>query len=167
VGRVERHMPELLGVVENTHGWHQWLWTGRLIDIQALLSLRSERFEEAASKAEEALRYVRQYPRPKYEARARTTFGQAMLGLGRPDEALSAFHRAVELADGLRQAVLQWPALDGLATALEGSGREDEAESARRRAREVIEGVAAGLATERRSLFLNSPSVLTVLRTAH
>lgn len=140
IGQAERQMPELLQAVEDFHGWHQWLWTGRLADIQAVIALGSGRLEEAASKADEALRYLRRYPRPKYEARAYTSHGQAMLALGLLDEASTSFRRAVERADGLRQAVLQWPALDGLATSLERSGREEEAEDARRRAREVIEG---------------------------
>ena len=41
---------------------------------------------------------------------------------------------------------------------------EKEAQDARRRAREVIASVAAGLATERRSLFLDSATVLSVLQ---
>jgi hypothetical protein len=86
-----------------------------------------------------------------------------MLALGLTEEALVSFRHAVELADGLRQAVLQWPALHGLATALGRAGGEEEGEAARGRAREVIEGVAAGLAPDRRSLFLNSPAVLGVL----
>ena len=162
IGKAERQMPEILQAIEDFHGWHQWLWTGRLADMQAMIGLGSCRFEEAASKADEALSYLRRYPRPKYEARAYTTHGEAMLALGLPEEALVSFRRAVELADGLRQAVLQWPALHGLAIALERSGREEEGEAARRRAREVIEGVAAGLAPARRSVFLNSRSVLGV-----
>jgi class 3 adenylate cyclase/tetratricopeptide (TPR) repeat protein len=164
IGQAERQLPELLQAVEDAHGWHQWLWTGRLADMQAVIALESGRFEEAASKADQALRYLRRYPRPKYEARAYTSHGQAMLALGLPDEAATSFRRAVDRADGLRQAVLQWPALDGLATSLERSGREEEAEDARRRAREVIASVAAELATKRRSLFLNSPTVLSVLQ---
>jgi class 3 adenylate cyclase/tetratricopeptide (TPR) repeat protein len=164
IGQAELQMPELLEAVEDFHGWHQWLWAGRLTDMQAVIALGSGRFEEAASKADEALRYIRRYPRPKYEARAYTTHGQAMLALGLPNEASTSFRLAVEGADGLRQPVLQWPALDGLATSLERSGQEEEAEGARRRAREVIEGVAAGLAPERRSLFLKSPTVLSVLQ---
>ena len=162
----ERQMPELLEAVESFHGWHQWLWTGRLLDMQTMIDLRSSRFEEAESKVGEALRHLRRYPRPKYEARARTTLGYAMLAQGRTANAVSAFRRAVELADRLGQAALQWPAMDGLATAFERSGRDDEGEAARRRAREAIEGVAAALAPQRRSLFLRSPTVLPVLEAA-
>jgi tetratricopeptide (TPR) repeat protein len=164
IGSAERHMPEILEAVEDFHGWHQWLWTGRLADLKAVIDLRSGRFEEAASNALEALRYLRRYPRPKYEARAYTTHGEAMLALRLTEDALVSFRHAVELADGLRQAVLQWPALHGLATSLERSGRSEEGETVRERAREVIEGVAAGLAPERRSLFLNGPTVLAVLQ---
>ena len=164
IGRAERQMPELLKAVEDFHGWHQWLWTGRLADIRAVIALGSGHFEEAAAKADEALRYLRRYPRAKYEARAYTTHGQAMLALGLTDEASSSFRQAVELADRLRQPVLQWPALDGLADACQRRGREEESQDARRRACEVIEGVAAGLATERRSPFLESPTVSSVLQ---
>lgn len=89
-----------------------------------------------------------------------------MLVLGLPDEASTSFRRAVERADGLRQAALQWPALDGLANALQRSVREEESQDARQRAREVIESVAAGLGIQRRSLFLDSPTVLSVLQAA-
>jgi tetratricopeptide (TPR) repeat protein len=164
IGQAERQVPELLQAIEDFHGWHQWLWTGRLADMQAAVALRSGRFEEAASKANEALRYLRRYPRPKYEARAYTTHGEAMLSLGLPEEASTSFRRAVERGDSVRQAVLQWPALDGLATSLERSGKEKEAEEARRRAREAISSVAAELAPGRRSLFLNSPTALSVLQ---
>jgi hypothetical protein len=63
--------------------------------------------------------------------------------------------------------MLHWPALDGLASALEGSGLHAEAEPTRQAARAVIDDIAGGLAVERRSMFLALPSVAPILdRTA-
>jgi tetratricopeptide (TPR) repeat protein len=167
IGRAEQQMPGLIRAVEDFHGWHQWLWTGRLLDIEAEIAVGSGRHEDAADKTTEALRYLDRYPRPKYEAKAHTLRGRAMLGLGLLDEAGVSFRRAIALADGLHQSMLHWPALDGLASALEGSGLQTEAESTRQAARAMIDDIVGGLAVERRSMFLALPSVVPILdRTA-
>lgn len=159
VGRAEQQMPALFEGVESSHGWHQWLWTGRLVDMEALIALESGRHEEAVSKASEALVYLNRYPRPKYEARASTTLGRALLELRREDEAAAAFQRAARLAEDLRQPALLWPALGGLGAAHEAIGHEQEAETARRRAHETIEHIGSELAQERRTAFLDLPEV--------
>ena len=163
VGRAEGQLPAVREAIEGARGWHQWLWTGRFVDMVALVTLESGRFEDAASKSEESLRYIARYPRPKYEARTRITYGRAMLGLGLDSEAIDSFRRALELAEQLGQAVLRFPAADGLSRALERNGREEEADAARRHAREVIETVAAGLTPERRTRFLGSAAVRAVI----
>ncbi|MGH7318162.1 MAG: ATP-binding protein, partial [Candidatus Rokuibacteriota bacterium] len=163
VGRAEGQLPAVRDAIEGARGWHQWLWTGRFVDMVALVALESGRLEDAASRSEESLRYIARYPRPKYEARTRITYGRAMLGLGMTSEAIESFRRALELAEQLGQAVLLWPAAHGLSRALERTGRGDEADPAHRQALEVIETVSAALAPERRPQFLESAAVRAVM----
>ncbi|MCI0632580.1 MAG: protein kinase [Actinobacteria bacterium] len=163
VGRAEGQLPAVRDAIEGARGWHQWLWTGRFVDMVALVALESGRLEDAASKSEESLRYIARYPRPKYEARTRITYGRVMLGLGMTSEAIESFRRALELAEQLGQAVLLWPAAHGMSRALERSGRGDEADAARRQALDVIETLGAALAPERRSQFLESAAVRAVM----
>ncbi len=133
--------------------------------MRAAIAVASGRHDDAATEADGALRYLARYPRPKYEARVYTTRGEAMLGLGRAEDAVASFRLALERADAIGQATLRWPALDGLARALDRTGGAG-AEAARRSAGALIEEVAAGLAEERRSSFLEAPSVSEVLERA-
>ena len=165
VGRTAAQLPELAEAVQEFHGWHQWLWTERLADMRAAIAVASGRHDDAATEADNALRYLARYPRPKYEARVYTTRGEAMLGLGRAEDAVASFRLALDRADAIGQATLRWPALDGLARALDRTGGVG-ADVARRSAGALIEEVAAGLAEERRSSFLQAPSVSEVLERA-
>jgi class 3 adenylate cyclase/tetratricopeptide (TPR) repeat protein len=161
VGRVESQLPGLVEAVEGFRGWHQWLWAERLADMRSLVALGSGRYADAVRLADEALKYLGRYPRPKYEAKVHTTRGEALLGLGRPVDAVAAFRRAQNAADRTGQAALQWPALDGLARALERADRDGSDAAAA--ARISIEGIAAGLSDERQERFLGWAPILAVL----
>ena len=163
VGRAEGQVSAVREAIEGARGWHQWLWTGRFVDMVAAIALEAGHLEDAASKSEESLRYIAQYPRPKYEARTLITYGGAMLGLGKTSEAIESFSRALELAEQIGQPVLRFSAGDGLSRALERNGQEEDAETARRQALEVIEAIGARLAPDRRVRFLESAAARTVI----
>jgi hypothetical protein len=89
--------------------------------------------------------------------------GQALLALGRPQDAVAAFRQAVLDAELLGHAPSLWPALEGLATAGAAAGDDGEAEAAHARARRAVEDFAARLAEERRAALLASPHVVSIL----
>lgn len=165
VGRSQASLPELLQAAERSKGWHQWLWTVRLLEARAEAALLAGSLEEAAGAAQEVLEHALRPGRLKYACRARTVLGRAMLGLGNPEEGLSEFRRGIEDAERLGHAPTLWPALAGLAEALDALGDEAAAEEARRRTRSAVEEFAAGLSADHRRTLLSSPALAPVLGT--
>jgi tetratricopeptide (TPR) repeat protein len=163
IGKGREALPGLFEAAERTKGWHQWLWMGRLEQGRAELELAAGRWEEAAEAAEAAMRRAVDSGRLKYLCLARTTRGQATLGLGRPKEAEEDFRTAASGAERLRHAPSLWPALAGLAKALAAAGREEEAGEAQRQAQEVLAGFAANLSDDHRRSLESSPGVAEVL----
>lgn len=136
---------------------------GRLEQARAELALAAGRWEEAVEAVESALRRAGDAGRLKYQCLAWTTRGRAMLELGRPWDAEKDFREAVAAAERLSHAPSLWPALVGVAQALEGAGREVDAEEARTRARQVLTGFAAGLSEEHRRSIESSPGAQELL----
>jgi class 3 adenylate cyclase/tetratricopeptide (TPR) repeat protein len=163
IGRAEATLPELLDAAEKTKGWHQWLWTVRLLEARAEAELAAGRPDEAVDTAQEAVRQTLGPGRVKYACRSRTVMGQALLALGRSQEAVDPFRLAVSDAERLGHGPSLWPALEGLATALAAAGDDGEAEAAHARARRAVEDFAAPLAEERRAALLASPQVVSIL----
>jgi class 3 adenylate cyclase len=163
VGRAEASLPELLQAAERSKGWHQWLWTVRVLAARAEAALLAGKPEDAADAAHETLEHAVRPGRLKYACLARTVLGRALLQLRRPDESASQFRLAVEDAERVGHAPTLWPALAGLAEALGALGDDSAEEKARLRARQAIQEFAAGLTTDHRQTLLSNPALAPVL----
>lgn len=156
VGAAERRLPEVLEATEEIKGFHRWLFAGRLAEARSRIELLANRPGQAVDAANESLREALAHGRLKYASRSRATLGEAMLGIGRAEDAAAAFRQAVADAERIGQAPLLWPALFGLARVLELLGRESEAEESERRAQEMIDEFAGSLSERHRPAFRGS-----------
>jgi hypothetical protein len=163
LGRAERALPELMVAAEGTRGWHEWLWTVRLMEARAAIALAAGSREEAVRTAEEAISRGARHGRAKYVCLSRTLHGRALAALGRAEDAATSLRTAVAEGEALGHPPTLWPALSALADTLEAAGAEAEAERVRDRAREAAQGFADSLSEERRKLVVNLPDVAQVL----
>jgi tetratricopeptide (TPR) repeat protein len=164
VGRAERALPDLFAAAEGTKGWHQWLWMGRLAELEARAALLAGRADDAAMAAEEALKQALGPGRRKYATRARVVLGRALLALGRRAEAEAALEQAAQDARRLGHAPSLWQALAGRAEALISLGRDDEAQQTLAAARETVDGFARTLSDEHRERLLSMTAVASILK---
>jgi class 3 adenylate cyclase/tetratricopeptide (TPR) repeat protein len=164
IGRAERALPDLFAAAEGTKGWHQWLWMGRLAELEARAALLAGRAEDAATAAEEALKQALGPGRRKYATRARIVLGRALLALGRPEKAEVTLEEAALEAKRLGHSPSLWQALAGRAEALTSLGRDDEAEEVLGAARETVDGFARTLSDERRKRLLSVTEVGSILK---
>jgi tetratricopeptide (TPR) repeat protein len=163
LGRAERALPELMEAAEGTRGWHEWLWTVRLMEARAAIALAAGRWEDAVRTAEEAIARGARHGRAKYVCLSRTLHGRALAALGRAEDAATSLRTAVAEGETLGHPPTLWPALSALADTLEAAGAEAEAERVRDRAREAAQGFADSLSEGRRKLAVNLPDVAQVL----
>jgi tetratricopeptide (TPR) repeat protein len=115
---------------------------------RALLGLANLAFDQ--DRPEEALEAARRTQRALSEfavfaSDARRLEGQALLALGRADEAEAVLRRANTEAATLGVAPAEWRANLALARLLVATGRADEAREPRAEARRLLEKVATGL----------------------
>ena len=101
VGAADAAFPELQTAVESTKGFHQWLWSISISTARAEAALLGGRPDRAEEHAREALAYAERIGRRKYVCRARTALGQALLELGRLDDAVGSLEGAAAEADAL------------------------------------------------------------------
>jgi tetratricopeptide (TPR) repeat protein len=163
IGRAELDLPRLFGVAEATKGWHQWLWTGRLLDAAARLDLAAARPEAAIDRALESLEHAQRYHRLKYTASARVVMGEGFLALGRRQEALESFRAAVADAEQVRHEPSLWPALRGLARALAATGDEEAADEALKRARKSVHDFAGTISEAHRQSLMATSEAASIL----
>jgi class 3 adenylate cyclase/tetratricopeptide (TPR) repeat protein len=149
-------LPALKEEAEGTKGWHQWLFVGRLAEAEARLECLSGRPDEAIATADRALELAGGKGRRKYVSRCLATRGDAMLAMGRVEEASSNLREAAVEAERLGHLPLIWTASRGLADALERSGDDEGAAAARTAAADAVATVAGSLSEEHRSAFLRS-----------
>ena len=166
LGSVDGALPGLIEAAEGTKGWHQWLWTMRLGELQARLALAAGRPEDAASMAEQAIALALRPGRVKYACWSRLVLGRALVVLSRASDAERVFREARGEAERLGHAPSLWSAMAGLADSLQASGREDEAQGVMASARSTIQGFAATLSDERRPHLLSMPEVASILRSS-
>ena len=108
VGAADAAFPELQTAVESTKGFHQWLWSIRIATARAEAALLGGRPDRAEEHAREALAYAERIGRRKYVCRARTALGQALLELGRLDDAVGSLEGAAAEADALGHLPSAW-----------------------------------------------------------
>ncbi|HXG76555.1 MAG TPA: adenylate/guanylate cyclase domain-containing protein [Gaiellaceae bacterium] len=164
VGRAEAAWSPLWEASVQTKGWHQWLWTTRLLHAKGEIELASGRAQPAAEAAQEALELAQRYQRRKYVAASRALLGRALLELGRAPEAVATLRTALAAAQELRHPQSVWPVAGALARALERAGDDAGAEEALGVARASLDDFAAGLTDDRRARFLASPHLEPFLR---
>jgi class 3 adenylate cyclase/tetratricopeptide (TPR) repeat protein len=99
VGDAEALISEVAKPVEQTAGWHGWLWRIRLAQAQAEISLVQGDVEKAIQFAEKSLHQSQETGRIKYQAAALETRGKALVLMGnKKEEGVADLQKAIQLA---------------------------------------------------------------------
>ncbi len=151
VAAAERSIPDLADALEGAKGFHQFLWSIRLIVARAETALLAGRHEEAIAFARTALEETDRFGRRKYDCLVRTPLAHALLATGRPEEAADVATRAVLEAERLGHLPSRWPALAALSDARAALGDDDGAADAHAAAVRSIEEFEAGLGDAHRA----------------
>jgi tetratricopeptide (TPR) repeat protein len=159
VGTAQSAWPERWEAAEHATGWTTWLIAGRLLALRAEIALETEAADEAAEWGQRAVAVARRTRRFKYEARALSTLGDALVRLRRVDQGLDALRSAVQIADRIVSPYARWNARAALGRAAYAAGRDDEAATAYTEARNVVDTFAATLAPQRAATLAQSPVV--------
>jgi predicted Zn-dependent protease len=167
VGRAESAWPSLWEAAAQTKGWHQWLWTTRLLHAKAEIALGAGRAEQALDAALEAVATAERYRRRKYVQASRLSLGRALHNLGRIDEALAELGRALPGAQELAHPPTIWGTAVALARVRAHAGDDDGADEAHGLARGALDQFAAGLSETRRERFLASPYLEAEITLTH
>jgi class 3 adenylate cyclase/tetratricopeptide (TPR) repeat protein len=163
VGEAEEKWEPVWDDVRQGRSWQRWLLGGKMVAFRAEIALRTGDLHGAVEWAHRAIDMARSVHRRKYETSARTVLGQALVGLGKPEEAIIELRTAVADADELRSPPGRWRALTALGSARYAVGDDAGAEEAFREAGGVIRDVAAGLSEARAARFLRADEVDSVL----
>jgi class 3 adenylate cyclase/tetratricopeptide (TPR) repeat protein len=163
VGAAERAIPDLAEVLETAKGFHQFLWSIRLLSARADAAQLAGRHEDAISFGQTALTEAERFGRPKYDCIARVPLARALIATGRPEDAVEVVTRAVTEAERLGHLPSRWPALSVLAEARTALGDEQAADDARVAAVRSIEAFASGLAETHRATLLERPDVVGLM----
>jgi tetratricopeptide (TPR) repeat protein len=162
VGAAQAAWPALWEGTTEATAWTKWLIAGRLAAARAEIALHAETPESAAEWAQRSLEIARRTHRRKYEARSLTLLGQALAGLRRRDEALTALRSAVAIADELIGPPARWQARAALGEAAYQFGDDDSAAAAFAEAADLVDGFVATLAPERAAAVLDAEPVLHI-----
>jgi tetratricopeptide (TPR) repeat protein len=163
VGKAEVAWPALWEAAQKLRGFHQWLVSGRLEVAGAEISLGLGAYDEAAQRASQALASAHLRGRLKYEVAARTLLAEALAGLGRCAEGTAEARAAVAAAEQLGHPPSCWVAAAALSRLLAAGGDEEGSQHALTKAQEAVSGFAATLSEPRRTAFLDSPSLATLV----
>ncbi len=158
-GAAQAVWPERWAAAERATGWTRWLIAGRHLAARAEIALEAETPEEAAEWAQRAVDVARRTRRFKYEARALSALGQALVRLGRHDDGLSALRSAVEIADRIVSPFARWNALAALGRTAYDVGGDDEAAVAYARAAKIVDDFSTALTPQRVATLAKSPVV--------
>jgi tetratricopeptide (TPR) repeat protein len=165
-GKVELAWPTAWEEATTAQAWQRWLVSGRLAAARAERALRTEGSDAAIEWAHRAIEMATPVRRRKYEAVGRTVLGLALTEAGRPDEAVGELRLAAEISDALGSPPARWQARVALGHTLYAMGDDDGAAEAFRKAGDIVREVAAGLAPERATRFLDAEPVRELLRVA-
>jgi tetratricopeptide (TPR) repeat protein len=98
VGRVEALINEVAEGVEQTSGWHGWLWKMRLAQAQAEISLTRGDGDKAIQFAEKPLHQSQATGRIKYQAAALETRGKALVLMNKKrNDGIGDLREAIQL----------------------------------------------------------------------
>jgi class 3 adenylate cyclase/tetratricopeptide (TPR) repeat protein len=162
VGAAERVIPDLADALEGAKGFHQFLWSIRLLVARADAARLAGRHDESISFARTALEEAERFGRRKYDCLVRVPLARALLATGRAEEAADVVTRAVLEAERLGHLPSRWPALAALAEAKAALGEDEAAADARAAARRTVVELANGLSEPRRATLLSRPDVVAV-----
>jgi len=163
VGAVEAAIPDLAQALGSAKGFHQFLWSIRLLAARAEVARMAGRHEDAISFAQTALEETERYGRRKYDCIVRVPLARALVASGRPMDAVEVVTRAVVEAERLGHLPSRWPALSALAEARTALGDEAGADDARVAAVRSIEEFADGLTDGHRDTLRARPDVAALL----
>ena len=166
IGGAQAMWPRLWEAAQQATAWTTWLIAGRLETARAEIALHAETPQSAAEWADRAIATARRTRRRKYEALSLALLGEALVRLGRRDEAFEGLRGAVAIADDLIGPPLRWRTRAMLGRAAYAGGDDDSAATAYGEAADLIETFAGTLAPERRTKFLAAPAIAEILSTA-
>ncbi len=163
IGQAETAWKGLWEAALESKGWHQWLWTTRLLSAMAEIELAAGRPKDAVDAAQRAIEHANEYRRGKYVVASRLTLGQALRSLGRDGEAVEEFRLALVEAQRLGHPPSIWRTGAALGSRLEAIGDDAGAEATLTLSRETLEQFAAALSPERQTRFRAVPQVRDIL----
>ena len=162
VGATERVIPELGEALEGAKGFHQYLWSIRLIVARAESARLAGRYDDATSFAHQAVTEAERFGRRKYDCLVRVPLGRALVATGRPKEALDVLARAVLLAERLGHLPSRWLTLAALGDAHAALGDDQAAADARAAAVRGVQEFAGGLTDPHRAALMARPDVVAL-----
>jgi class 3 adenylate cyclase/tetratricopeptide (TPR) repeat protein len=165
VATAEREIPDLAEALEGAKGFHQFLWSIRLMTARAETALQAERHDDAIAFAQTALEDAARFGRRKYACIVRVPLGRALLESGRAEDAADVLTRAVIEAEGLGHLPSRWPALAALVQAKMALGDDDAAADAHAAAARAVEEFARGLSEPHRATLMGRPDVASLMTT--
>lgn len=163
-GRVQRDFDKLWDAAVNGKAWRPWLGGVRLKLVRAELARQTEEPAETARHASEAVERGVATRRRKYESSARAILGEALIGLGRTDDAFGEFRRSLAIADELGSPTPRWQLRLQLGRAAQAAGREAAAEAWYSEAAGIVRDYAKGLTPENSAFFLRAEPVRELLK---
>ncbi len=163
IGHAQEAWRPLRRRVAERKTWFRWLGEVRLADAEARLALAAEGPNRAVELAYASIALAARSKRPKYEALSRMTLGEALLMLGKPQDAIRELRPAIAIADQLGSPPQRWQARALLGRAAYAAGGDNEASSAFEEAATVINDFAATLTPDQSASLKTSPIVAEVL----
>jgi tetratricopeptide (TPR) repeat protein len=161
LGTVGRLWPDAWDDAQEVSAWEHWLVSGRLAIARAHLELGGGKLDDAVTWSRRALEMAQSGGRPKYEAIALQTLGQALTQQGLADDAAGELSKAVAIADELGSPLVRWETRAALASAERAAGTDPEPRLVE--AATIIRDVASSLSPERAETYLAARQVRAVL----
>jgi class 3 adenylate cyclase/tetratricopeptide (TPR) repeat protein len=163
VAAAEREIPELAEALEGAKGFHQFLWSIRLMTARTDAAFLAGRHDDAVSFGQTALTEAQRFGRRKYECQVRVPLARSLVATGRAEEAVDVITRAVVEAERLGHLPSRWPALATLAEAKAALGDEQAAADARAAAIRSVEAMAGALTEARRAALMSRRDVAALM----
>ena len=140
-----------------------WRYTMHLTAYESELARIEGEFDKAIESAEETLSQGEKTQAKKYMAIGWRLKGEALIGMGRLEEAVACLEKARELADVMSHPPLMWKSRYLLGRVQREKGRLDEAKTLFEGAQAIIEKMASKVSdAEVRATFLASQPVQAV-----
>src|SRR5262249_51309966 len=144
--------------IEESRGWHGWLWRLRFAQARAELALARTEYDRAIEESGQTIDQNPARVRPKYKALGLMTRSRARLALGNEVLAIQDARQAVAVARPIGDPSL---VLDTLALLLELEGSDELAIEARTSVERVLSCLSDQTLRQR---FLEAAPVNTALR---